>query len=651
MSKIQVLDPVTIDKIAAGEVVERPASIVKELAENAIDAGATAITVEIEEGGISYIRIADNGCGIEREEVPSAFLRHSTSKIRTVDDLIHIHSLGFRGEALSSIAAVSQVELITKTAEETFGTRYRIAGGKEEGLEETGAKDGTTFVIRQLFYNTPARRKFLKTPMTEASHVSELMTRMALSHPEISFQFINNGQSRIHTSGNGSLKDVIYHIYGREIAMNLIEIQTEAGDVKISGFLGKPVISRGNRNFENYFINGRYVKNQIVSKAIEDAYKDFTMQHKYPFVALQITMPGEEVDVNVHPAKLEIRFQNQQAVYNAVYEAVDRGLRKEELIPQVKLEEPKEIPRADVPSPAPAPMPKKETKPPQAPAKEERNLDYFMQKMKERVAAYHNRESSAEVAAKDQIFRPLQQADRIREAAVYANLSSVGEKAEKKMENQTGEQVPPRQMDLFEEKFLDREIRAEYHLIGQVFDTYWLVEFQDNLYIIDQHAAHERVLYERTLKSMKTREYTSQMISPPVILDLGMQEAALLREYMDRFLRIGFEIEEFGQDSFAVRAVPDNLFSLAKKDLLLQMIDSLSDEVSRKLSPELIDEKVASMSCKAAVKGKMKLSAAEADALIGELLTLDNPYHCPHGRPTIIAMSRRELEKKFKRIV
>lgn len=651
MSKIQVLDPVTIDKIAAGEVVERPASIVKELAENAIDAGATAITVEIEEGGISYIRIADNGCGIEREEVPSAFLRHSTSKIRTVDDLIHIHSLGFRGEALSSIAAVSQVELITKTAEETFGTRYRIAGGKEEGLEETGAKDGTTFVIRQLFYNTPARRKFLKTPMTEASHVSELMTRMALSHPEISFQFINNGQSRIHTSGNGSLKDVIYHIYGREIAMNLIEIQTEAGDVKISGFLGKPVISRGNRNFENYFINGRYVKNQIVSKAIEDAYKDFTMQHKYPFVALQITMPGEEVDVNVHPAKLEIRFQNQQAVYNAVYEAVDRGLRKEELIPQVKLEEPKEIPRADVPSPAPAPMPKKETKPPQAPAKEERNLDYFMQKMKERVAAYHNRESSAEVAAKDQIFRPLQQADRIREAAVYANLSSAGEKTEKKAENKTEEQEPPRQMDLFEEKFLDREIRAEYHLIGQVFDTYWLVEFQDNLYIIDQHAAHERVLYERTLKSMKTREYTSQMISPPVILDLGMQEAALLREYMDRFLRIGFEIEEFGQDSFAVRAVPDNLFSLAKKDLLLQMIDSLSDEVSRKLSPELIDEKVASMSCKAAVKGKMKLSAAEADALIGELLTLDNPYHCPHGRPTIIAMSRRELEKKFKRIV
>lgn len=651
MSKIQVLDPVTIDKIAAGEVVERPASIVKELAENAIDAGATAITVEIEEGGISYIRIADNGCGIEREEVPSAFLRHSTSKIRTVDDLIHIHSLGFRGEALSSIAAVSQVELITKTAEETFGTRYRIAGGKEEGLEETGAKDGTTFVIRQLFYNTPARRKFLKTPMTEASHVSELMTRMALSHPEISFQFINNSQSRIHTSGNGSLKDVIYHIYGREIAMNLIEIQTEAGDVKISGFLGKPVISRGNRNFENYFINGRYVKNQIVSKAIEDAYKDFTMQHKYPFVALQITMPGEEVDVNVHPAKLEIRFQNQQAVYNAVYEAVDRGLRKEELIPQVKLEEPKEIPRADVPSPAPAPMPKKETKPPQAPAKEERNLDYFMQKMKERVAAYHNRESSAEVTAKDQIFRPLQQADRIREAAVYANLSSVGEKAEKRVENKIGEQEPPRQMDLFEEKFLDREIRAEYHLIGQVFDTYWLVEFQDNLYIIDQHAAHERVLYERTLKSMKTREYTSQMISPPVILDLGMQEAALLREYMDRFLRIGFEIEEFGQDSFAVRAVPDNLFSLAKKDLLLQMIDSLSDEVSRKLSPELIDEKVASMSCKAAVKGKMKLSAAEADALIGELLTLDNPYHCPHGRPTIIAMSRRELEKKFKRIV
>lgn len=635
MSKIQILDPVTIDKIAAGEVVERPASIVKELTENSIDAGASAVTVEIEEGGISYIRIADNGCGIAKEEVPAAFLRHSTSKIRSVDDLLHIHSLGFRGEALSSIAAVSQVEMITKTPEQTFGTRYRIEGGKEEGLEETGAKDGTTFIIRQLFYNTPARRKFLKTPMTEASHVSDLMTHMALSHPEISFQFINNRQSRIHTSGNGNLKDVIYHVYGREIAANLLPVDINVQGVTITGFLGKPVISRGNRNFENYFINGRYVKNHIVSKAIEDAYKDFTMQHKYPFVVLQITMDGKEVDVNVHPAKMEIRFQNQQAVYNAIYEAVDKGLHAEELIPQVELDEQPAIsvPEARPAAPAPA-------KP--LPPKEERNLDYFMQKMRERVQAYHDQSSQAEVTDKEQIYQPKVQADRIREAAARA-------RDEEKKE--AGKNEPPRQLNLFEEKLLDREIKAEYRLIGQVFETYWMVEFQDKLYIIDQHAAHERVLYERTLKSMKTREYTSQLISPPIILDLSMQEASLLREYMDQFTRIGFEFEEFGQDSFAVRAVPDNLFSIAKKELLMQMIDSLSDEVSRRLSPDLIDEKVASMSCKAAVKGKMRLSAAEVDALIGELLQLENPYHCPHGRPTIISMSRHELEKKFKRIV
>lgn len=666
MSKIQILDPVTIDKIAAGEVVERPASIVKELSENAIDAGATAVTVEIEEGGISYIRIADNGCGIPKEEVPSAFLRHSTSKIRSVDDLLHIHSLGFRGEALSSIAAVSQVEMITKTQEETFGTRYRISGGKEEDLDETGAKDGTTFIIRQLFYNTPARRKFLKTPMTEASHVSDLMTRMALSHPEISFQFINNHQSRIHTSGNGNLRDVIYHVYGREIASNLLEVRFQAEGIQITGFLGKPVISRGNRNFENYFINGRYVKNHIVSKAIEDAYKDFTMQHKYPFVVLMITMAGEEVDVNVHPAKMEIRFQNQQAVYNAIYEAVDKGLHAEELIPQVELDEPavpKKVPAAPAPvsrsmssTPVPSPaVPSREkmennspvqasmTKKEAIPPKEERDLDYFMAKMRERVRAYHDRGSQAEVDGQSQIYRQKLQADRIRETAVTARKEQ--EKA------QAGPAMETKQLDLFEEKFLDREVKAEYKLIGQVFDTYWMVQFQDNLYIIDQHAAHERVLYERTLKSMKTREYTSQMISPPIILDLGMQEAALLREYMDRFTRIGFEFEEFGQDSFAVRAVPDNLFSIAKKELLMQMLDSLSDEVSRNLSADLIDEKVASMSCKAAVKGKMKLSAAEVDTLIGELLTLKNPYHCPHGRPTIIAMSKRELEKKFKRIV
>lgn len=651
MNKIQVLDQITIDKIAAGEVIERPASIVKELVENSIDAGATAVTAEIKEGGIAYIRIADNGSGIEKSQVPSAFLRHSTSKIRTAEDLTHIASLGFRGEALSSIAAVSQVELITKTEAETFGTVYRISGGKEESMEDTGARDGTTFLVRQLFYNTPARRKFLKTPMTEAGHVSDLMTRLALSHPEISFQFINNGQSKLHTSGNGNLKDVIYHVYGREIAANLLEVDHEEKGIHITGYLGAPLISRGNRNFETYFINGRYIKNQVVYKAIEDAYKDFSMQHKYPFVVLHIAIDGTAVDVNVHPAKMELRFSNQQEVYNAVFATVDQTLHKKELIPDVKLEEPAKTPEKPVPRgvsfevcvPAPAKPAVEHKEPPR-----ERDLDYFMEEMKKRVRSYHEQNSAAEVKEQGEIFKPKRQMDRIREAAAYAAKSGSDHPKKQPAPDPVKE---PRQMELFEGNLLKGENRPDYQLVGQVFDTYWIVQQEDRMYIIDQHAAHERVLYEKTLQSMKTREFTSQMISPPIILNLTMQESDLLKKYMDRFTRIGFEFEEFGQESYAVRAVPGNLFHIAKKELLLEMLDSLSDEITRNHSSDLIDEKIASMSCKAAVKGNMHLTAQEADALIGELLTLENPYHCPHGRPTIIAMSKRELEKKFKRIV
>ncbi len=706
MSNIHVLDQITIDKIAAGEVIERPASVVKELVENAIDAGSGSVTVEIKEGGISYMRIADNGCGIARDDVQNAFLRHSTSKIRAAEDLEHIASLGFRGEALSSIAAVSQVEMITKTKEQLLGTRYQIAGGKEEELEDTGASDGTTFLIRQLFYNVPARRKFLKTPITEASHVGDLMTRLALSHPEISFQFINNGQSRLHTSGNGNLKDVIYHVYGREITANLIPLEYKNNGLSLSGYIGAPLISRGNRNFENYFINGRYVKSNIIYRAIEDAYKDFSMQHKFPFTVFHITIDGEHVDVNVHPTKMELRFNNQQEVYNTLYEAIDSALHGRELIPKVTLDEPK-VPRteavpvtkekqnfrttgssvsfastagnmtkqaaqsemwAGVQTPV-----KQKTK---IPPKEERNLDYFMEQMKKRVTSYHQQNSSAEVKSRSDIFKPERQADRIREAVSQYKATARDAKkqefpkktdvtpeipgtakttAEKTTANGQGIDIKanekPEQMDLFEDRFLDKERKADYTLIGQIFDTYWLVQFENSLYIIDQHAAHERVLYERTLREMKNREFTSQMISPPIILNLTMQEAELLRQYMDRFTRIGFEFEEFGQDSFAVRSVPDNLFSIAKKDLLLEMIDHLSDELNRNQPSDLIDEKIASMSCKAAVKGNMSLSAAEVDTLIGELLLLDNPYHCPHGRPTIISMTKRELEKKFKRIV
>ena len=664
MPQIQVLDQITIDKIAAGEVIERPASIVKELVENSIDARASSVTVEIQDGGISLIRVTDNGSGIEREDIRNAFLRHSTSKIRKVEDLAHIASLGFRGEALSSISAVTRTELITKTKEDTFGTRYVIEGGVEQSLEDAGAPDGTTFLVRQLFYNVPARRKFLKTPMTEAGHVQDLLMRLALSHPEVSFTFINNGQTKMRTSGNGKLKDVIYSIYGREAAANLIELDYSMEGLVMKGYLGKPMLTRGNRNFETYFVNGRYVKNAMLSKAIEDAYKDFLMQHKFPFVVIHFQVDGEKIDVNVHPTKMEMRFQRQQDVYNIVYEGVHRTLLEPELIPRVEAPAPKVISQPKSESPfllkpktAPQPMEKK-------PEEKEETHDeaYFMKKMKERVLSYHQRNSSAEVAKKEQIFRPQAQAERIKDA--LARAKEVEKQPQKQAEEQpeliretpvyetkpvTEEQAE--QLNLFEEHLLKREEKAEYKLIGQVFETYWLVEFENSLYIIDQHAAHERVLYERTLKGMKTREFTSQYISPPIILSLSMQEAQVLQENMERFTRIGFEIEPFGGEEYAVRAIPDNLFGIAKKELLLEMLDDLADGISTSMTPERIDEKVASMSCKAAVKGNNKLSAQEADALIGELLLLENPYHCPHGRPTIIAMTQRELEKKFKRIV
>lgn len=665
MQHIQVLDQVTIDKIAAGEVIERPASIVKELVENAIDAGATHVTIEIEEGGISLIRITDDGSGIMKEDIRNAFLRHSTSKIRNVEDLLHITSLGFRGEALSSIAAVTKVEVITKTKEAILGTRYVIEGGQELSLDEAGSSDGTTFIIRQLFYNVPARRKFLKTAMTEAGHVQDLLIRLALSHPEVAFRFLNNNQEKLRTSGSGKLKDVIYNIYGRDVASNLLELDYRQGGIHITGYLGKPLITRGNRNFETFFVNGRYVKSTMISRAVEDAYKDFMMQHKFPFVVLHFQVDTETVDVNVHPTKMELRFQNQQEVYKTVFEAIHRQLLEPELIPQVEVPEPLTSPvqeKKKTPSPdlklvrRAIPSDSKEaavsivTTPRDSaaqtvpePVKEEpHNEDYFIRKMRERVMSYHNRNSSAEVKDQKKIFRPEEQKKRIQTSVREATTYKV---------NETPVVQKPEQLNLFEEKLLKREVRAEYRLIGQVFDTYWLVQFQDNLYIIDQHAAHERVLYERTLKEMKNREFTSQYLSPPIILTLSMQEAELLKTHKERFERIGFEIEPFGGEEYAIRAVPANLFSIAKKELFMEMLDNLADGLSTNMTPDIIDEKVASMSCKAAVKGNNRLSAQEVDALIGELLELENPYHCPHGRPTIIAMSKKELEKKFKRIV
>ena len=663
MPHITVLDQSTINKIAAGEVIERPSSVVKELLENAIDAQATAVTVEIRDGGISYIRVTDNGCGIPKEEVPLAFLRHSTSKIKSVEDLFTVSSLGFRGEALSSIASVAQVELITKTSEQLSGTRYQIEGGVERSYEEVGAPDGTTFLVRNLFYNTPARQKFLKTAQTEGSHVAALVEKIAMSHPDISIRFIQNNQNRLHTSGNHNLKDIIYTVFGREIAANLLPVESEQEVLQVHGFAGKPVIARSNRSFENYYINGRYVKSGLIGKAIEDAYKPYMMQHKYPFVLLHISIEPEYLDVNVHPTKMELRFRNGEQVYQMLFQAISQALSHKELIPQVDLvkrEEEKALEEAQKRAPHPEPFEVKRqaamvqksdesrTMQPQEPAKS-RTMQppiYKSEAVYGKIA-----ESRAELEPEIQAAAPVESRKLEQKQQELEQKQQEQEQKQQEQEQKaTGQAEQPQQLDLFEEKLLEPKNRIRHKLIGQLFDTYWLVEFNEHLYIIDQHAAHEKVLYEKTMQTLKTREFTSQMLNPPIILTIGSTEEVLLKKYMKYFQEIGFEIEPFGGREYAVRAVPDNLFSVAKKELLMEMIDDLSEDAGARTA-DMIHDRVATMSCKAAVKGNNHLSFAEADHLIDELLNLDNPYACPHGRPTIISMSRYELEKKFKRIV
>ena len=663
MPNIKVLDQTTINQIAAGEVIERPASVVKELLENAIDARATAVTIEIKEGGISLIRVTDNGCGIPRDEIPTAFLRHATSKIQTVEDLFTVASLGFRGEALSSIASIAQVELITKTGDALSGSRYCIDGGEEKSLEDIGAPEGTTFLVRNLFYNTPARRKFLKSPATEGAHISDLVEKLSLSHPEVSIRLIQNGQSRLHTSGNHNLRDIIYTIYGREIAANLLPVEMGEAPVKLSGFIGKPLIARGNRNFENYFINGRYIKSNLINKAIEDAYKPFMMQHTYPFTMLHFTIDPSFLDVNVHPAKMELRFRDGEMIYKMIYHTISMALSEKELIPGVELgqNQKKEPSLKPVQLQRPEPFEEKrraalkdpgwlEGKPDQSSsAASDSRMKPFVPESaadKQDTAAML---SGAPVKPAERAFKDREtgvlEAEKIQETGTeYACPVKQTDRQDQKT------QKAPRQIDLFEDRLLSREARAEHRLIGQLFDTYWLVEYRDKLYIIDQHAAHEKVLYEKTMATLKSREYTSQLVNPPVILTLNESEQLLLERYMDHFTGIGFEIEPFGGKEYAVRAVPANLFSIAKKDLLMEMLDNLSEDVERS-GADLINDKIASLSCKAAVKGNHRLSASEAETLIDQLLELENPYACPHGRPTIISMSRYELEKKFKRIV
>ena len=680
MPEIQLLDQATINQIAAGEVIDRPSSVVKELLENAIDAKATAITVEIKDGGISFIRITDNGCGIEKDQVRKAFLRHATSKLHTIDDLLDIGSLGFRGEALSSIAAIAQVELISKPPEAMLGISYQIEDGEEKSLTQIGAPDGTTILVRNLLYHVPARKKFLKTAATEGNYINQLMENMAMLRPDISMRFINGGQNKLYTSGNGRLKDLIYTIYGREISSNVLEINYECPLFEVTGYIGKPIISRGNRTFENYYINGRFVKSRLIAAAIEQAYKPFMMQHRYPFTVLHIKIKPELIDVNVHPAKMEVRFQQENEIYELLAGAIENTLRGKEFIPDVsddgkaekKVQEKQKLPEPfeqrrlqamkEIIPPPPAEHKIQNEQKPSAEHKTQSEQKIFKENKIQSEQKLPKNEEQPKVSSK--LSEPAceykaEKKQIIKDSDSKWELASGIHKRIGQDVSQTVNQMlpqpeqkleKPEQQTLFTEPLLSEKARIHHRLIGQLFDTYWLIQYGNQLYIMDQHAAHEKVNYERLMEAYRKKERITQFVSPPMVISLTRAEEAIFEEFKSEFERIGFTIEPYGGREYAISEIPANLYGINEKELFLEMLSDLEDRGSMQPS-ELIASKLASMSCKAAIKGGQKISFQEADALVSQLLTLENPYACPHGRPTIITMTKYELEKKFKRIV
>lgn len=668
MPEIRLLDQATINQIAAGEVIDRPSSVVKELLENAIDAKATAITVEIKDGGISFIRITDNGCGIEKDQVRKAFLRHATSKLHTIDDLLDIGSLGFRGEALSSIAAIAQVELISKPPEAMLGISYQIEDGEEKSLTQIGAPDGTTILVRNLFYHVPARKKFLKTAATEGNYINQLMENMAMLRPDISMRFINGGQNKLYTSGNGRLKDLIYTIYGREISSNVLEINYECPLFAVTGYIGKPIISRGNRTFENYYINGRFVKSRLIAAAIEQAYKPFMMQHRYPFTVLHIKIKPELIDVNVHPAKMEVRFQQENEIYELLAGAIENTLRGKEFIPDVsddgkaekkvqekqKLPEPFEQRRLQAMKEIiPPPPAEHKTQNEQKPSAEHKTQSEQKLPRNEEQPKVPSKLSEPVCEYKAEKKQTIKDSDSKWESAsgIHKRIGQDVSQTVNQMPTQPEQKLEkPEQQTLFTEPLLSEKARIHHRLIGQLFDTYWLIQYGNQLYIMDQHAAHEKVNYERLMEAYRKKERITQFVSPPMVISLTRAEEAILEEFKSEFERIGFTIEPYGGREYAISEIPANLYGINEKELFLEMLSDLEDRGSMQPS-ELIASKLASMSCKAAIKGGQKISFKEADALVSQLLTLENPYACPHGRPTIITMTKYELEKKFKRIV
>ena len=635
MSRIQLLDNATIDKIAAGEVVERPSSVVKELVENAIDAGATAITVEIKEGGISFIRVTDNGNGIPEDQVKEAFLRHATSKIRTSEDLNNIHSLGFRGEALSSISAVAQVEIMTKTKDSLLGVHYAIEGGKETDFSQVGVPNGTTILVKNLFFNTPARRKFLKTATTEGGYIADLCEHLAMSKPEISFRFISNSQVKFHTSGNGDMREIIYRIFGKDFIKEIIPIDCKDDYIHIYGYLGKPSLNRSNRNFENCFINGRYVKSNFLFKAVEEGYRAYLMQHKFPFVVLYFEIDTDKVDVNVHPTKMDIRITDSQKYYDFIVKSVSQTLQHQEMIPDMDQDETlSKTPKKEIAERTTVPEPF-----------EQKRMEEY--KVKEDFSYITNRLFEEEVSDISSL-KPNTETKR-EVTPPSSNSPNTVSPVSPKITG-TPNITTPVQMNFFEERILKQENKDKFEIIGQIFQTYWLVRYEDKLLFADQHAAHEKVKYEKLMSNLKNGEILSQTLQPPLVLHLTQKEEAALEEYHSYFEALGFVWEDFGSHSIAMREMPMELYGKSEKHFFEEILDELVEN-GCKGTPEVIQEKITSMACKSAVKGNQTFTVMEMNALLEQLFELENPYHCPHGRPTMISMSKTDLEKKFKRIV
>ena len=709
MGNIVLLDDNTINKIAAGEVIERPASVVKELVENSIDAGATAITIEIKNGGISYIRITDNGKGIAPDDMEIAFERHATSKIRKAEDLESVTSMGFRGEALASIAAISKIEMISKYIENEIGYKIEVQGGKILNKEEIGCPKGTTIVINELFYNTPVRYKFLKKDFTEAGYIEDVVSRIALIHPEIAIKLINSGKTIIQTPGNNDSKSVIYSIYGKDIAENILDVNYEYEDIKVIGIIGKPVIARSNRSNQLFFVNKRYIKDRILTSAAEQAYKGLITIGKYGFLVLNLEISQQKVDVNVHPAKLEVRFEDENKVFKAVYHAIKDTLLKGDLvvntenthddetektntiavnskpIEEIKYDNKiehktfgglfnklkKEMPKedkidndgnfiaqiysnkfGDENEKTTKNMVKEETKKStyELSTQTEANMQTKIintEEVNKKLIEDMNKLEKLQVEEKPETFEEMY----IR---TFGTMPSEVRKAELE-EKQKEEKITlkPEEMNSAENISIFPQVENQnipnYKFIGIAFSTYIILELNEELYILDQHAAHERILYEKVKKNYYSNtEKDSQLMLLPDIINLSHKEMNIAKENMELFEKAGFTLEEFGENTIKLTGVPNICLDLDTKELFLETLDEINT-VARTAKQEIEEKFIATIACKAAVKANMALTETEVDNLMKQLLILPNPFTCPHGRPTAIKMTKTDIEKKFSR--